>query len=178
MRINVRPIQLGLRSIAAVLFATMLVSSPASATIINLTASLDCAQVNAGVGSCGAGGSGTGSATITLDDTTDVLSWNVTWSGLGGSVTGAHFHGPAFPNQNAGPQVAITLASPSIGNTVIGAVQQAELLAGLWYLNIHSSTFPGGEIRGQVVVVPEPNTALLLSLGLLGLTAKQRQHLK
>ena len=176
MRINVRPIQLGLRSIAAVLFSTMLVSSPASATIINLTASLDCAQVNAGVGSCGAGGSGTGSATITLDDTTNVLSWNVTWSGLSGSVIAAHFHGPAFPNQNAGPQVPITPASPSIGNTVIGAGQQADLLAGLWYLNIHSNTFPGGEIRGQVV--PEPNTALLLSLGLLGLTAKQRQHQK
>jgi hypothetical protein len=35
------------------------------------------------------------------------------------------------------------------------------------YLNIHTSTFPGGEIRGFLVLVPEPSTAALLGVGAL-----------
>ncbi len=151
-----------------------LVSTPASSTIINLTASLDCSQANAGAGTCGSGGTGTGSGTITLDDVTNLLSWTVTWSGLSGSDLAAHFHGPALPNQNAGIEVGIGVPSPAIGSTVLTDAQETDLLTGLWYLNIHSSTFNGGEIRGQVV--PEPSTALLLAGGLLGLAAHRRRR--
>lgn len=147
----------------------------ANATIINLAASIDCTQANAGAGTCGAGGTGTGSATITFDDVTNLLSWTVTWSGLSGTVTVAHFHGPALPTQNAGVQVGITAASPSVGNAVLSASQETDLLAGLWYLNIHSTTFPGGEIRGQVLVVPEPATVVLLVSGLFGLALRSRR---
>ena len=141
-----------------------LVSAPASSTTINLTASADCAQANAGAGTCGSGGSGTGSATITLDDVTNLLSWNVSWAGLSGPALAAHFHGPALPNQNAGVQVPIGVPSPRISSTIITASQTADLLAGLWYLNIPTNAFPGGEIRG--LVIPEPSTALLLAVGL------------
>lgn len=153
----------------------------AQATIINLSASMDCAQV-AGGGTCGAGGSGTGSANITLDDVTNVLSWNITWSGLSGVETLMHFHGPALPNQNAGVQVGVGVAGPPvIGNAVINNAQEADLLAGLWYLNLHTTTFPGGEIRGQVLV-PEPGTLALLGIaiataGLLG-RPRPRGHLR
>ena len=150
---------------------------PALAATIALTASMDCAQANAGAGTCGAGGSGTGSATITFDDVTNLLSWNISWSGLSGALTVAHFHGPALPNQNAGVQVdflSIAPGNPSIGSATITASQATDLLNELWYLNIHSSTFTGGEIRGQVTVVPEPTTALLLTIGLAGLAARTR----
>jgi hypothetical protein len=39
--------------------------------------------------------------------------------------------------------------------------------SGSTYVNIHSSAFPGGEIRGQIVAVPEPGTMALGALGLL-----------
>jgi len=55
------------------------------------------------------------------------------------------------------------------GGTVAGA--EAALFAGLasgeTYLNIHTTTFPGGEIRGYLVVAPEPSTLALLGIGLL-----------
>ena len=153
-----------------------LVPASANAVMIALSATLDCAQANAGAGTCGAGGSGTGSGSITLDTETNMLSWNVTWSGLSdGPATLAHFHGPAFPNQHAGVQVGITAVSPSNGAVIISAGQATDLLSDLWYLNIHTAAFPGGEIRGQVLLVPEPTTAILMGLGLVGLAAARRR---
>ena len=121
------------------------------------------------------GSLGTGSATMTFNDATNLFSWNISWSGLG-AVSPAHFHGPALPNQNASPQVTITdLSSPSIGSATINATQAAQLLANLWYINLHTAAHPGGEIRGQVQVA-EPATGLLLAAGagLLALLGQRR----
>jgi len=49
------------------------------------------------------------------------------------------------------------------------AQQITDLDNSLWYLNVHDSTFPGGEIRGQIVPVPEPSILGLLGLGAAGL---------
>jgi hypothetical protein len=153
----------------------LLIASPASAVTINLAASLDCAQANAGVGTCGAGGTGTGTANIVLDTDTNALSWSVAWSGLSASATAAHFHGSALPNQNAGVQLGIGVTSnPAVGNAVLSDEQETALLNGLWYVNVHSAAFPGGEIRGQVTVVPEPSTMLLVGIG-LALAASARR---
>lgn len=93
---------------------------------------------------------GSGTAAIKLDG--DVLSWVITYSGLSGPVTGAHFHGPAPANANAGVIVpfAGSLGSPIQGSQKLTAAQVAGLRGGLWYANLHTAAFPGGEIRGQV----------------------------
>ena len=147
-------------------------SLSANAAIINLAASIDGAQANAGEGT---GSSGTGLAIVTLDDSLNLFSWNVSWSGLSGEVTLAHFHGPALPNQNAGVQVGIATTNPSIGSATISSGQAADLLAGLWYINIHSTVSPGGEIRGQVQVVPIPAAAWLFGSALIGLAGIKRK---
>jgi len=65
------------------------------------------------------------------------------------------------------------------GGTTAGA--EAALLAGLAadeaYLNIHTSTFGGGEIRGFLVPIPEPATVGLAGLALAGLIFVRRRHL-
>ena len=163
-----------LRLVLMSALAAVMLPAMAHAIIIPLSASMDCAQANAGAGTCGLGGSGTGSATITLDTNTNLLSWSITWSGLSGTPTLMHFHGPALPNQNAGVQVNTGVAGPPVvGNSVITAAQANDLLAGLWYLNLHTSTFGGGEIRGQVI--PEPTTAVLVGVGLIALAARRRR---
>lgn len=64
------------------------------------------------------------------------------------------------------------------GGTAAGA--SAALLAGMQagraYFNVHSNTFPGGEIRGFVQVVPEPGTWAMMALGLaaVGVAARRR----
>jgi hypothetical protein len=66
----------------------------------------------------------------------------------------AHFHGPAAPGANAGvalPIGAAGMASPAAGSATLNDAQVADLLAGRWYINIHTATHPGGEIRGQVM---------------------------
>ena len=130
-------------------------------------------QANAGAGT---GSLGTGTASLTLDTATNLLSWNVAWAGLTGAVVAAHFHGPALPNQNAGVQVPIGIGSPDIGAAVLGVGQANDLLAGLWYVNLHTAAFPGGEIRGNISVIPEPTTGLLVGLGIMGLAVNARRQ--
>ena len=93
---------------------------------------------------------GTGTGTVRLDGST--LSWNVSYQGLSGPVTGAHFHGPAAETANAPVVVpfAGSLASPIIGTATLTAAQIADLKAGRWYINLHTAANPAGEIRGHV----------------------------
>jgi hypothetical protein len=95
---------------------------------------------------------GTGTADIDYDAATRKLSWKLTYSGLSGPATAAHFHGPAEAGKNAGVAVAIPNAtsSPVEGNATLTDAQAADLVAGKYYVNIHTQANPGGEIRGQV----------------------------
>ncbi|QOG17247.1 MULTISPECIES: CHRD domain-containing protein [Bradyrhizobium] len=96
--------------------------------------------------------SGTGTADLDYDAASKKLSWKVTYSGLSGPATAAHFHGPAETGKNAGVMVPIPNAasSPVEGSATLTDAQAADLLAGKLYVNIHTAANPGGEIRGQV----------------------------
>jgi hypothetical protein len=95
----------------------------------------------------------TGMVEATYDTDTKVLTYTVEYSGLSGDATGAHFHGPAAPGENADPVVAVPdpLASPISGTATLDDAQAADLLAGKWYFNVHTAQYPDGEIRGQVL---------------------------
>ena len=93
-----------------------------------------------------------GTADIDYDAASKKLSWKVIYSGLSGPATAAHFHGPAEAGKNAGVAVAIPNAtsSPAEGSATLTDAQAADLVAGKYYINVHTAANPGGEIRGQV----------------------------
>jgi hypothetical protein len=79
-------------------------------------------------------------------------------------LNAASSYNPAFVTANGGT-VATAKASLEGG-----------LLAGQTYLNIHTIANPGGEIRGQLVVAPEPSTMALVSMGLVGVATFSRKR--
>ena len=94
---------------------------------------------------------GKGTADIDFDPASKKLSWKLTYSGLSGPATAAHFHGPAAAGANAGVAVPIpNTASGSEGSATLTDAQAADLVAGRYYVNVHTAANPGGEIRGQV----------------------------
>jgi CHRD domain len=98
---------------------------------------------------------GKGTAVLTWDPATRVVTWDITDSGLSGPVTMAHFHnGPAGKN---GPVViwltkkGSATAGAIKGKTTLTAAQAKQFEAGDWYINVHTKDHPAGEIRGQVI---------------------------
>jgi CHRD domain len=94
----------------------------------------------------------TGTADIDFDPATKKLTWKLSYSGLSGPATAAHFHGPAEVGKNASVAVPITNAgsSPVEGSATLTDAQAADMMAGRCYVNVHTAANPGGEIRGQV----------------------------
>ncbi|NOG54982.1 MAG: CHRD domain-containing protein [Planctomycetes bacterium] len=104
----------------------------------------------------------TGTGTATLDTDTLLLTWHLEFADLLGTQSAAHFHGPAAYCESGGVQITLPVGSPIDGQQTVSSQQAADILAGLWYVNVHTSSFPGGEIRGQVMPailsdpIPEP----------------------
>ena len=98
-------------------------------------------------------GSGTGDVLATLDTTTRMLSYTLTFEELSGPATAAHFHGPAAAGVNAGVLVPLTppIVSPYHGTATLTDDQVKELMAGKFYANVHTAANPGGEIRAQIL---------------------------
>ena len=154
---------------------------------------------------------GTGFATVTVDTTAHTLRVQESFSGLTAATTASHIHccvaapgtagvatmTPSFSGFPLGvtsgsmDQTFDTLAAASYNAAFVtangGSVAAAEtalfagLSAGTAYLNIHTSAFPSGEIRGFLTVaapVPEPETYALFLAGLasLGVAARRRQR--
>ena len=99
---------------------------------------------------------GSGTLEASLDKQTSVLNWTVTYSGLTGPVKAGHFHGPAMVGANAGVALGFTgsVESPVKGSATLTDAQVADLMAGKWYVNLHTAANPGGEVRGQVMPTP------------------------
>jgi hypothetical protein len=101
---------------------------------------------------------GSGDVLATLDTKTKQLSYTMTYMGLTGPATAAHFHGPAAAGANAGVAVPIGMppANPATGTVTLTDAQMKDLEDGKWYANVHTAQNKGGEIRGQMMreVVP------------------------
>jgi hypothetical protein len=95
--------------------------------------------------------SATGAAVLTFDSQSKVLSGAVSYSDM--TVTAAHIHkgevgvsGDVVFPITVSPENPFTFTSPALT-----AEQEADLNAGRYYINLHSDTYPEGEIRGQLV---------------------------
>lgn len=126
--------------------AALALATPSMAAMVNLKADLKASSEVPPNES-----TGTGSVTATFDTDSNKLSWKGTVSGLSGPVTAAHFH-TADVGRNGAVAVAIIGADKGAfeGSATLTDTQAEDLMAGKWYVNIHTATYKAGEIRGQV----------------------------
>ena len=122
-------------------------TSPTYAQTVKFQAKLDAAQEVPTNDS-----KGKGTADLMYDTTSKNLTWTITFDGLTGPAAVAHFHGPAEPGKTAGVALLIGQkpTSPVKGNATLTDAQAADLMAGRWYVNVHTEANKAGEIRGQV----------------------------
>jgi CHRD domain len=100
---------------------------------------------------------GAGTADLTYDPASRVVTWKIPYSGLSSPTTMAHFHGPAKQGQNAPPVIWLTTqgsppANPISGSATLTPEQAQQFSSGAWYINVHTQSHPAGEIRGQVIL--------------------------
>jgi len=94
---------------------------------------------------------GSGNMFVAFNTTTHQLGYYVRFGGLTTAESAAHIHGYAPAGVNAGVVHNLGTGDPKKGAWTYGAANEANVMAGLTYINIHSSMFPGGEIRGQII---------------------------
>ena len=103
---------------------------------------------------------GNASAKLIFDPSLKTINYNITWT-LGSATAttvNMHFHGAEDGSdlKNSAPVIGLTGFSTTNTGTLTGTTialtdaQVAQLLAGKWYLNIHSSTVTSGELRGNI----------------------------
>jgi hypothetical protein len=146
-----------------------------------------------------AGTGGEIGAGITFDNVSNILTINIGWgtgngyADLTSAVTNAHIHGPVagttltdFMTGTAGVPSGFGIFTnvPAVTSPTNGAIsvtrtftagQAAQLMEGRFYINIHTTTNAGGEIRGNLVPVPEPSSTLLGGLALLLAVRRSRR---
>jgi hypothetical protein len=147
---------------------------------------------------------GSGLGTVTLDRDTNILSYDFSWSGLFGNLTKLHIHGPASPEESTPQHIIEIFGPPEVPAelaTTFGRVSSSfelqtleqvgfdpidpayiidTLVSGQAYLNVHTTVFGMGEIRGNLgqpvtQSVPDPSSILLLLIGATGLAARRRR---
>jgi hypothetical protein len=167
-----------------VVFAAFwLAASPAAALTITYTLSMDGAQEVPAPGDP----DGTATGTLTIDDSTGgvgTISWSFTYANIDTPLAAMHIHGPAAPaGVAAGVFVGLGVATSGGPGTLIASVVTTMANAAAinasptnFYVNIHNTPFPGGALRGQLGVVPEPGTLSLLALGFAGLVWTGRRR--
>jgi hypothetical protein len=108
---------------------------------------------------------GTGKVDATYNKSTKMITYTITWSGTTTPVNNMHFHN-AIPTATLpatavsgnvvipipGSGNPVTYTSPVTGTTrALTTDEETALLAGNWYVNLHTSQFPGGELRANLV---------------------------
>jgi hypothetical protein len=118
---------------------------------------------------------GTGFGTVVLNAAQTQITVNESWTGLiGGAATVSHIHGPGGVGTNASVIFPFTGVTPATSGSIpeqtfaITPTQVGYLFSGFLYMNVHDGIYPAGEIRGQLLLVPEPSSLGLLALGLGG----------
>lgn len=106
-----------------------------------------------------------GTLDVSYTRETRILNYTFRWSGLTGAVTASHIHGLSPLGYASGVVQTFTLGNivkcNASSTTACGSysgtllvdgviIKEEDLLNGMYYVNIHTSAFPGGEIRGQI----------------------------
>ena len=91
----------------------------------------------------------TGRATLLLSPDEKTGRVSLTFNSLSSTQTDAHIHGPAAAGVSAPPVFPLPLGQISDFAIALTPSQVQDLKNGLFYVNVHSSNFPAGEIRGQ-----------------------------
>lgn len=149
------------------------VTTPVNNTVTFTASMTTAAEVPAPTGAIS---NATGTFTAVVDTTTNVMTYDVTFSGLSSPVNNGHIHGPAdagvaagaLLNFNTWPQATFSFgqqagtahgtvlltSATTVTSTVNGDSLKKLLFAGMAYANIHTTTNTAGEIRGQITKVP------------------------
>ncbi len=126
--------------------------APASASpnLVTLTTQLDGASVIPPARS-----GATGQLDALYDGATRMLRWKASWNGLAGAITAVQFRGPADATQIAQPVLLWPgpFGDRYEGRATLTPSQATDMLSGLWYVSVFTSSYPQGELRGQLRVV-------------------------
>ena len=146
---------------------------------------------------------GTGFETVTLDTETNLLSYDLTWSGLVGNLTKLHIHGPASVDASNPQHIIEIFGPPEVPTELVGTSGSVSdsftlqtltqdgfapispefiidtLINGQAYLNVHTNVFGMGEIRGNLgtpvsQAVPEPNAIWIYGIGFASFALRKR----
>jgi CHRD domain len=97
----------------------------------------------------------TANVTVTLNRTTGTVTVTGTFTGLSSMATLAHIHGPAAVGMTAVPIMPLTVSMATsgtvTGTTTMTSPQMNDMMNGMTYVNIHSTMYPDGEIRAQIL---------------------------
>lgn len=131
-------------------------------------------EVLANGSSAGVVSSGSGTWTGKLDPNTNILTWTMSFTGLTSNSSASHIHAQAPTTSTANVvlnfatfagstiqlggtsgtasgSITLSTATPGTGLTISGDSLLTAINAGQAYVNVHTSQYPAGEIRGQVV---------------------------
>lgn len=103
--------------------------------------------------------SGAGTLSGTYNKNTNVMEYNIGWTGLSDTASAVGFYsGAAGVNGSLVQDVNVTtvgMNGASTGSITLTDAQETDLLAGNWYYLIGTSTYLTGEVRGQITVSPQ-----------------------